>query len=146
MQGRPVGTASRMHAALVRLQRLALAVVVLVVCGAMAYGSRAARPEPRIGPAMAAVDLALRHHSTAARPEPSRFWRAPHPAPELDLDAVETDDELDDDPVAHLHGEAETVRARPATPRDGARTPRGAPERDTSRFAVETGLPRGPPV
>lgn len=134
-----------MHAALVRLQRLALAVVVLVVCATTAYGSRASR-EPRIGPAMAAVDLALRHHTTAARPEPSRFWRAPHPAPELDLDALETDDELDEDPVAHVTGHAESVKPRLAPAREGARVPRAAPDRDTSRFAAGTGLPRGPPV
>lgn len=135
-----------MHAALVRLQRLALAVVLLVVCGTTARGAPAARPQPGIGPAMAAVDLALRHHTTAARPEPSRFWRAPHPAPALDLDALETDDELDEDPVAHVHGFAESTKPCLAPERDATRVLRAAPERDTSRFAAGTGLPRGPPV
>ena len=119
--------------------------MTLVVLAMSADGARAARP-PAVGPAMAVADLTLRHHATAARPEPSRYWRAPRSLAALVLDAVELDDELDDEPLAAVDDETTAARARCEPHPAASRPPRAERARDTSRFAAGTGLPRGPPV
>jgi hypothetical protein len=143
---RGVGATSRMHAMLLVLRRLALAVAALVVCAGVAAPSRAAAGF--VAPAavkLVACESAGREVMRASRlhPQDDAARRA------IDLNAVELDDDDDDtdgdDPLCAVSEGALPFPSVPL-PRNPGRAVRSELPTDTSRFAAGPGLPRGPPA
>jgi hypothetical protein len=124
------------------LHRLALAIVTLACAGAASPGLSltALTAAPPIEIAMADSAVLARPMSA---PKPVRQWEDAAEAPAVDLKAVECDD---GDALCDLPEDAILAFAAVPFPREGAPTPRSEQEVDTSRFAMSTGLPRGPPV
>lgn len=124
------------------VQRLALALLTILVC---ASSPRPIRASLQI--VAAAVELASPDGAAAddVAPESSHRLLDDRGRPDVDLDALEADLDDDDDRVGHdANPVSLTFRAAPP-PRQPGRARRGDGESDTSRFAAGTGLPRGPP-
>jgi hypothetical protein len=133
------GSCRRVPELLRLLHVLALAIVAVVCAGI-------ASPAPGIACQAARSEVAARDSASAVRalaPQPSRPWRY--------LDAVEAD--LDDDDIDDDRDRQSDVADDPATTFRGVGLPskldralRGDAPIDTSRFAIGSCRPRGPPV
>jgi hypothetical protein len=126
-----------------RLQWLALAIVAIVCAGL-------AGPAPHIAKLAPSIEVTARDESASvvrrpSAPRWSHYWQAGAVRPVVDLEALASD--IDDGDV--LYGVADGVSAgfeSVSFPREPAGTLRCQPRVDTSRFALGTGLPRGPPT
>ena len=125
------------------LQCLALAIATVVCAGITSPGQGIAN-------LAAPVDVAAPDSASAVRwaspSEPLRQWRnraAARPAGDLKAVAAESDD---GDPRPELADDAASAFEAASFPREPARASRDEPRTDTSRFAISTGLPRGPPT
>lgn len=122
----------------------ALALFTLLVCAGLVGPHRAVRAVTPVGFAFA--PLASDHDvRCASTPEPARSWAEDSDGPGLDVGDVELDDDEGD--ARHDFAGAPCVAVRGLPDLAGGRRPaRGEPRFDTSRFAMGTGLPRGPPA
>lgn len=97
---------------------------------------------------LVAAEVPSAHSSRATSPPEPNQWRSAHRSV-ADLKALEAeideDDADDADTLPDVADEAVSVRGI-STPHEPPRALRGGFAFDTSRFAVDTTLPRGPPV
>jgi hypothetical protein len=137
------GPKNRMPEMLRLLLRFALAIVTVIVCAGIA--------RPAGGSASllvaAAIDMAAPDSAGAEQArEPSHHWRDGASSTVVDLKAVESDVDDDDDPLWHVPDDPALAFRYVPAPRRPDRAARGELPIDTSRFAAGTCLPRGPPT
>jgi hypothetical protein len=138
------GPKNRVPEMLRLLHLLALAIATVVCAGITSPGRGIANLAAPIEVAAADSANAARC-ALAAEPSPQQWRdRAPRPLAE-DLQAVESDSD-DGDTRCELADDAAVAFRRISFPREPGRALRGEPEIDASRFAIDTGLPRGPPT
>lgn len=136
----------RLDATLRLLHRLVIAIIAIVVCGGVAGAVRGSAN--LLGAAIDAVTPPPAQTERAGRtPDPAHDCRDRAACRRLDLKAVESDfdDDDDDAPCDAADGAPLAFRCVPS-PRGAARVGRGELSIDTSRFARGPGLPRGPPA
>lgn len=123
------------------LHILALAVVTLVCAGITSPARSIANPA-------APIDVAASDGSNAARAglarQPAHLWHGARRV--FDVKVAEAEIEDDDRHPLSDTSEDPAVPVRGSFPRNTGRASRSAPQSDTSRFAIGTGLPRGPPA
>lgn len=132
-----------------RLHRLILALVAIVVCGAVANFAR--ERSGVVAASEVVAEATVVRAATGVEPwtsihEPSRAWRAGVASRAVvDLGKLESD--LDEkDPFWGMVEDTTLSLRRVSTPREVDWAPRGELPADPSRFAAGTHLARGPPV
>lgn len=141
---RGAGTPANRVRAMVRMfHLLAFAILTIVCAGVMSSGRS-------IATLVASIDVVVSDGANAARwgsaQASPREWCdcAAHPVD--DLQAMESDIDDGDDSLCAAADEAAVAASRLAFPRTPGRSLRSEAQIDTSRFAIGTGLPRGPPA
>lgn len=125
------------------LQRLVLAIVTIVLCASVTSVVRRVAVAGAIDAAVADAHVAAR--CAAPAPDQSQEWQDADDRV-ADLKAVESEFDEEDRDVSDVADEAPQALSRIVASPETDRVSRGEAQFDTSRFAVGTGLPRGPPV
>jgi hypothetical protein len=124
------------------LQWLAIAIATLVCADIARPGHGIASLGPAIEVAASDVANAVQR---ASAPQRSHYWRDGAARPVLALEVLDSDIDGGDALYDVADGAATGFKGV-SFPRESGRALRCQPRIDTSRFAIGTGLPRGPPA